>query len=172
MLQGVALHGKLRALASKFLQAEARLLTDQLFMKPPQVGSAKPYHQDNYYFGVVESSAIVTCWVALEDADAANGCMRCVTCAYAPARGRGRGNGVARCGAAGRASVFGACVCSRVGVWGAPCPPSPCPRRVRWHGNDAPPGTPCSRARAVTLTGLTKGVSRSTCARTRSTRST
>jgi phytanoyl-CoA hydroxylase len=52
------------------------VLTDQLFMKPPRFGSAKPFHQDNFYFGLVDSGVIVTCWVALEDADSKNGCMK------------------------------------------------------------------------------------------------
>lgn len=75
--QEVARSEQLVQLVSRCLGTkDVVILTDQLFMKPPQIGSAKPYHQDNFYFGLKDSGAIVTCWVALEDADASNGCLR------------------------------------------------------------------------------------------------
>lgn len=52
------------------------LLTDQAFMKPPLFGTAKPYHQDNYYLGLVSAGCLLTAWVALDAADADNGCLR------------------------------------------------------------------------------------------------
>lgn len=47
----------------------------QIFFKPPQGGGPKPVHQDNFYFGPRDGDAIVTAWVALDDADLENGCM-------------------------------------------------------------------------------------------------
>ena len=32
--------------------------------------------QDNFYFGLTESDCVLTCWIALDDANAENGCMR------------------------------------------------------------------------------------------------
>ena len=72
----VALAPRLRALATQLLMGrEAKLMTDQLFLKPPKVGSAKPYHQDNFYFRCNDSGHLLTAWVALEDADEDNGCL-------------------------------------------------------------------------------------------------
>jgi ectoine hydroxylase-related dioxygenase (phytanoyl-CoA dioxygenase family) len=48
----------------------------QIFFKPPKGGGPKPAHQDNFYFGPSDHDGVVTAWVALEDADEANGCLR------------------------------------------------------------------------------------------------
>ncbi|MEM9221759.1 MAG: phytanoyl-CoA dioxygenase family protein [Pseudomonadota bacterium] len=48
----------------------------QVFFKPPHGGGPKPAHQDNYYFGPSDPDGLVTAWIALEDADEANGCLR------------------------------------------------------------------------------------------------
>ena len=48
-------------------------------MKPPRFGSAKPYHQDNYYFECEPADDVITCWIALEKADKANGCLRYIS---------------------------------------------------------------------------------------------
>ena len=37
------------------------LYADQALMKPPEVGSEKPFHQDNAYFDVTPDDAVVTC---------------------------------------------------------------------------------------------------------------
>ena len=52
------------------------LVTDQIFMKPPRFGSAKPYHQDNFYFQCTPGDHVITAWIALDDVDADNGCLR------------------------------------------------------------------------------------------------
>jgi hypothetical protein len=49
---------------------------DQIFFKPPRHGSAKPYHQDNAYFHLVPADHGITGWVAMDDVDAGNGCLR------------------------------------------------------------------------------------------------
>ncbi|GAB5377106.1 MAG: hypothetical protein AcusKO_35680 [Acuticoccus sp.] len=48
----------------------------QIFFKPPHGGGPKPAHQDNFYFGASDPDGLVTAWVALEDADEENGCLR------------------------------------------------------------------------------------------------
>jgi len=61
----------------EFLIGNKPLLSgDQLFMKPPRYGSAKPYHQDNFYFRCHPDDEVITSWIALDDADASNGCLR------------------------------------------------------------------------------------------------
>ena len=51
-------------------------LTDQIFMKPPRFGSAKPYHQDNFYFQCFPDDHVLTAWIALDDVDEHNSCLR------------------------------------------------------------------------------------------------
>jgi phytanoyl-CoA hydroxylase len=71
-----ALDPKLRRLASDLLGAQAFPVSDQIFFKPPRHGSAKPYHQDNFYFRCQPADGVVTSWVALDDVDESNGCLR------------------------------------------------------------------------------------------------
>ena len=48
----------------------------QSFFKPTHGGGPKPAHQDNLYFGPNDPEGVVTAWVALDDADEENGCLR------------------------------------------------------------------------------------------------
>lgn len=47
------------------------------FNKPPNTNHVTPPHQDNYYFCLVPSN-VVTIWLALDEVDAENGCLRYV----------------------------------------------------------------------------------------------
>ena len=47
------------------------------FNKPPTTQHVTPPHQDNYYFCLVPAN-VVTIWLALDDVDAENGCLRYV----------------------------------------------------------------------------------------------
>jgi ectoine hydroxylase-related dioxygenase (phytanoyl-CoA dioxygenase family) len=51
-------------------------MVDQALLKPPRFGSAKPYHQDNYYFRCQPDDEVITAWIALDDVDEQNGCLR------------------------------------------------------------------------------------------------
>lgn len=66
----------LQQLLKGFLDSEVCLLADQLFLKPPFVGSEKPYHQDNKYFLCTPIDKLITAWIALDDVDIENGCVR------------------------------------------------------------------------------------------------
>jgi ectoine hydroxylase-related dioxygenase (phytanoyl-CoA dioxygenase family) len=74
--QGFVLGDRLAPLLSALLGAPPLLATDQIFMKPPHFGSAKPYHQDNFYFQCFPGDRVITAWIALDDVDADNGCLR------------------------------------------------------------------------------------------------
>jgi ectoine hydroxylase-related dioxygenase (phytanoyl-CoA dioxygenase family) len=74
--QEFALDPRLQERVSSFLGREALLVTDQIFMKPPRFGSAKPYHQDNAYFLCDPGDQVITAWIALDPVDAENGCLR------------------------------------------------------------------------------------------------
>ncbi len=71
-----ALSRKLRSLLRAIVGAPVFMVSDQIFLKPPRVGSAKPYHQDNAYFRCSPGDEVVTAWIALDDVDAENGCLR------------------------------------------------------------------------------------------------
>jgi ectoine hydroxylase-related dioxygenase (phytanoyl-CoA dioxygenase family) len=47
----------------------------QIFFKAPAGGGPKPAHQDNFYFGPRDPEALVTAWIALDDATLENGCL-------------------------------------------------------------------------------------------------
>ncbi len=47
------------------------------FNKPPGTNHVTPPHQDNYYFCLTPSN-VVTIWMALDEVDAENGCLRYV----------------------------------------------------------------------------------------------
>lgn len=52
-----------------------RLFRDQLFVKAPRSGTTVPWHQDYSDWTHTAPARHVTCWVALDDATAANGCL-------------------------------------------------------------------------------------------------
>jgi ectoine hydroxylase-related dioxygenase (phytanoyl-CoA dioxygenase family) len=53
----------------------ALLFQEMALVKPPFIGSEKPWHQDNAYFSVAPLDAIIGVWIALDDAKVENGCM-------------------------------------------------------------------------------------------------
>ena len=61
--------------ATQLLDADVRFWHDQLFYKPPNHGGGVAWHQDYSYWGRTSPMAHLTCWVALEDATIANGCL-------------------------------------------------------------------------------------------------
>lgn len=62
-------------LAATLLEHEVRAVNMQYFNKPPRVGKPTPAHQDGYYF-MLEPNEAVTMWLALDDVDGENGCVR------------------------------------------------------------------------------------------------
>ena len=64
-------------LAELLLQGPVVGKNMQYFNKPPQIGKATPPHQDGYYF-MLEPCEALTMWLALEEVDEENGCVRYV----------------------------------------------------------------------------------------------
>lgn len=68
----------------RFLIAASQLLGnkpvrfwhDQLFYKPPKKGGVVAWHQDYSYWTRTKPVAHITCWCALDDATAENGCLQ------------------------------------------------------------------------------------------------
>jgi len=58
---------------------ELRVWHDQIQYKPPQIGGVNRWHQDSPLWGILmPKTSQVTAWVALDDVDESNGCMRMV----------------------------------------------------------------------------------------------
>jgi ectoine hydroxylase-related dioxygenase (phytanoyl-CoA dioxygenase family) len=57
---------------------EIRLWHDQIQYKPKGIGGVNHWHQDWPYWPSMSVSSATTAWIALDDADAANGCMSMV----------------------------------------------------------------------------------------------
>jgi len=62
---------------------ELRVWHDQIQFKPPQIGGVNMWHQDSPYWPILTpKTSQVTAWVALDDIDENNGCMRMVPGSY------------------------------------------------------------------------------------------
>ena len=70
-------NGKPRMLAEDLLGSKVTGENMQYFNKPPGIGQPTPPHQDGYYFKLNPPEAI-TMWMALEEVDEENGCVRYV----------------------------------------------------------------------------------------------
>jgi ectoine hydroxylase-related dioxygenase (phytanoyl-CoA dioxygenase family) len=61
--------------ASQLLDGAVRFWHDQLFCKPAHHGGVVAWHQDYSYWTRTHPMAHLTCWIALDDATRANGCL-------------------------------------------------------------------------------------------------
>ena len=68
---------KFEKLAEVLLQGPVVGKNMQYFNKPPKIGKATPPHQDGYYF-MLDPCEAATMWLALEEVDEENGCVRYV----------------------------------------------------------------------------------------------
>jgi phytanoyl-CoA hydroxylase len=68
---------RFREIAEELLHGPVVPKNLQYFNKPPGVGLPTPPHQDGYYF-MLDPCEAVTMWLALDDVDAENGCVRYV----------------------------------------------------------------------------------------------
>jgi phytanoyl-CoA hydroxylase len=66
---------KIKGVAERLLGEEAVMFQTMALVKPALIGSEKPWHQDNAYFKYAPLEKVVGFWLALDDADASNGCM-------------------------------------------------------------------------------------------------
>lgn len=66
---------RFQGLASALLGDGARPSALQWFNKPARVGGVTPPHQDGFYF-MLEPNLAITLWLALDDMDEENGCIR------------------------------------------------------------------------------------------------
>lgn len=64
--------------ASQLLNGPVRFWHDQLFCKPAWHGGVVAWHQDYSYWTRTTPMAHLTCWIGLDDATTANGCVHYV----------------------------------------------------------------------------------------------
>lgn len=69
--------GEIIALAELLLDGPVRSLGVEWFNKPAGLNRPTPPHQDGYYF-CLEPDEALTLWIALDDVDEENGCLRYV----------------------------------------------------------------------------------------------
>jgi phytanoyl-CoA hydroxylase len=74
--KNLLLSERLVGIIGKLIGGIPLLVRDQIFLKPPRCGSAKPYHQDNAHFLCSPGDKVITVWIALDDVDEENGCLR------------------------------------------------------------------------------------------------
>jgi ectoine hydroxylase-related dioxygenase (phytanoyl-CoA dioxygenase family) len=58
------------------------LIMSHLIVKPPRDGLAVKWHQDNTYWPSVQGTDVVTVWLAIDDVDEGNGCMKVIPCTH------------------------------------------------------------------------------------------
>lgn len=71
-------HPKWHALACELLGEDCAPQEPEWFNKPPGVVHPTPPHQDNFYF-CLKPPQVVTLWLALDEVDDENGCLRYVS---------------------------------------------------------------------------------------------
>jgi len=67
---------RMLAPASQLLDGRVRFWHDQLFCKPARHGGVVAWHQDYSYWTRTEPMAHLTCWIGLDPATEANGCLQ------------------------------------------------------------------------------------------------
>ena len=77
-LAALTMQPRLRRMLDRLIDPGSRLIQDMALLKPPRVGSEKPWHQDTAYFDWLPLGGIVGCWIALDPATVENGCMQVI----------------------------------------------------------------------------------------------
>lgn len=65
----------MQAIASSLIDDDPMLYQSMALIKPPKIGSTKPWHQDNAYFSVKPLESVCGVWIAIDEATVKNGCM-------------------------------------------------------------------------------------------------
>ena len=71
----IARNAALTSCVERLIGKGVSIFFSQVFLKPPEVGGPKPVHQDNFYFGPSDPNALLTAWLALDEATVENGCL-------------------------------------------------------------------------------------------------
>lgn len=71
-------HPRIQTILRQLLGSIPTLFQDMALIKPPKIGTIKPWHQDNAYFSMLPLDAVIGVWIALDDATIENGCMHVI----------------------------------------------------------------------------------------------
>ena len=75
-LKSLALeHPVIQVILTRLLGEAPVLIQDMALLKPPHIGTEKPWHQDMAYFTWGPPEKVIGVWIALDAATAENGCM-------------------------------------------------------------------------------------------------
>jgi len=74
-MRRLACDARLVSLVERVIGGGVSVYFSQIFFKAPEGGGPKPPHQDNFYFGPRDPEALITAWIAFDDATVENGCM-------------------------------------------------------------------------------------------------
>lgn len=66
---------RMQAIVRSILDDDPLLFQTMALIKPPRIGSTKPWHQDNAYFSVTPLESVCGVWIAVDEATVQNGCM-------------------------------------------------------------------------------------------------
>lgn len=66
---------RIAGVCAQLLGEEVVNFASMAMSKPAKIGGEKPWHQDNAYFKWLPLELVIGCWIALDDARVANGCM-------------------------------------------------------------------------------------------------
>jgi ectoine hydroxylase-related dioxygenase (phytanoyl-CoA dioxygenase family) len=66
---------RVKGVAAQLIGEAAVMFQTMALVKPPLIGSEKPWHQDNAYFKFAPLEGVCGFWLALDDASKENGCM-------------------------------------------------------------------------------------------------
>ena len=72
----------LLSLLERLMGAQPVLFQDMALLKPPHVGSEKPWHQDCAYFNLPLGTTVVGAWIALDAATCENGCLHVIPASH------------------------------------------------------------------------------------------
>ena len=74
LFRALGFNDNILGIFEQILGPDIKVFRNDLLMKPPEVGSQKGWHQDSPYWPI-EPMALCSCWFALDDATAENGCL-------------------------------------------------------------------------------------------------
>jgi phytanoyl-CoA hydroxylase len=77
-LKAAAMSRRLHAILDQLLGCGRVLFQEMALVKPPRIGSEKPWHQDASYFRLTDPALIAGVWIALDPARRDNGCMEVI----------------------------------------------------------------------------------------------
>jgi phytanoyl-CoA hydroxylase len=83
-LHALAYDAGLQAALRDAMADEPLLFQSMALLKPPGIGSEKPWHQDCAYFDVPPDCGVIGVWIALDPATIENGCMHVLPGSHRP----------------------------------------------------------------------------------------